>query len=124
MSRNSNTRMSHANPKRVSNHQVAAHSANKQKVAPAPPIVPPLSSRSPSPHNNNHNKITWPAGSIPRRVKKLSWDDESDSSHKNNKVDQCVLLWRQALFYLQLEEKFGNRPSLAIWRSMELAKSA
>lgn len=111
MSRNSNTRMSHANPKRVSNHQVAAHSANKQKVAPAPPIVPPLSSRSPSPHNNNHNKITWPAGSIPRRVKKLSWDDESDSSHKNNKVDQeCVLLWRQALFTYNSKKKLGTNP--------------
>lgn len=94
MSRNSNTRMSHANPtKRMTNQQVAAHSANKQKMAPAPPTVPrPGPSRSPSPspspnHNNNHtNKVTWPTGSIPRRVKKLSWDDESDSPHRNNKV--------------------------------------
>uniref|UniRef100_A0A1B6EHK3 Cadherin domain-containing protein n=2 Tax=Cuerna arida TaxID=1464854 RepID=A0A1B6EHK3_9HEMI len=86
MSRNSNTRLSHAGPKRVSNHQVAAHSANKQKVAPAPPTVPiQTSSRSPSPQSNH--KITWPAGSIPRRVKKLSWDDESDSGHRNNKTE-------------------------------------
>jgi hypothetical protein len=29
----------------------------------------------------------WPAGSIPRTVKKLSWDDESDSP-QSNKVHQ------------------------------------
>lgn len=114
MSRNSNTRMSHANPKRVSNHQVAAHSANKQKVAPAPPTVPPLSSRSPSPHNNNnHNKITWPAGSIPRRVKKLSWDDESDSSHKNNKVNKLgcsVVMTITYLFTNDFKTKLGTKP--------------
>jgi hypothetical protein len=25
-------------------------------------------------------KVSWPKGSIPRRVKKLSWDDENHSS--------------------------------------------
>lgn len=86
MARNTAARMSHAAPKITHNQSVAAHSVNKQKVAPAPPTVPLSESRTPSPNNNNiQNKggITWPSGSIPRRVKKLSWDDESDSTHRN-----------------------------------------
>uniref|UniRef100_A0A1B6C9V6 Cadherin domain-containing protein n=1 Tax=Clastoptera arizonana TaxID=38151 RepID=A0A1B6C9V6_9HEMI len=86
MARNSAARMSQAAPKRTQNQSVPAHSTNKQKVAPAPPTIPQSESRTPSPNNNsNQNKggIAWPSGSIPRRVKKLSWDDESDSTLRN-----------------------------------------
>lgn len=50
-------------------------------MAPAPPQVPGTIGKA-----NNVDSVTsgvsWPLGSIPRRVKKLSWDDDDD----NNKV--------------------------------------
>ncbi|XP_054273277.1 protocadherin Fat 2-like [Macrosteles quadrilineatus] len=83
MARNSNTRVSQAPNKRPGPPtQTGAH---KRQQAPAPPTVPGgASSPSPSPPNTR-----WPPGSIPRRVKKLSWDDESDGSigPRNNKTE-------------------------------------
>ena len=65
------------------------------KVAPAPPQIPTLprtptpqhtasSSRThtPSPQNNKCGNGLWSIGSVPRRVKKLSWDDEADLFQK------------------------------------------
>jgi hypothetical protein len=57
----------------------------KHKVAPAPPQLPDDARPStPTVDNNNQPKtgVTWPSGSIPRRVKKLSWDDESCQQRK------------------------------------------
>lgn len=57
----------------------------KHKVAPAPPQLPDDARAStPTVDNNNQpkNGVTWPSGSIPRRVKKLSWDDESCQQRK------------------------------------------
>lgn len=82
MSRNANGRLPQASP-------------GKKTTAPSPPQVP---------HSTVHNKTNfetntggnvdspmmtnrvWPAGSIPRTVKKLSWDDESDSPNSSSKV--------------------------------------
>jgi hypothetical protein len=53
--------------------------SGKHKVAPAPPQLPDdVRVSTPTADNNNQpkNGINWPSGSIPRRVKKLSWDDE------------------------------------------------
>ncbi|XP_049947286.1 fat-like cadherin-related tumor suppressor homolog [Schistocerca serialis cubense] len=47
--------------------------SSTSKVAPAPPTVP----SPPVPPSDSTRGIGWPAGSIPRRVKKLSWDDEA-----------------------------------------------
>lgn len=63
------------------------------KIAPAPPQVPmsrtptPQQSGSsrtptPSPQSNKCGNDLWSVGSIPRRVKKLSWDDEADCFQK------------------------------------------
>lgn len=62
-------------PNRMNNSQLSATTSHriKQKIAPAPPQVPKLSTPSPP-----HSRL-WPQGSFPRRVKKLSWNDESDS---------------------------------------------
>jgi hypothetical protein len=57
----------------------------KHKVAPAPPQLPDDARAStPTVDNNNQpkNGVSWPSGSIPRRVKKLSWDDESCQQRK------------------------------------------
>ncbi|XP_069687408.1 protocadherin-15 [Periplaneta americana] len=61
--------------------------SGKHKVAPAPPQLPD-DARASTPtipiDNNNQpkNGVSWPSGSIPRRVKKLSWDDESCQQKK------------------------------------------
>ncbi|XP_073972027.1 protocadherin Fat 4-like Cad96Ca [Rhodnius prolixus] len=83
MSRNANGRLPQASP-------------GKKTTAPSPPQVP---------HSTVHNKTNfetntggnvdspmmtnrvWPAGSIPRTVKKLSWDDESDSPNSSSKTE-------------------------------------
>lgn len=65
------------------------------KIAPAPPQVPTLSrtptpqqtsgssrTPTPSPQSNKCGNDLWSVGSIPRRVKKLSWDDETDCFQK------------------------------------------
>ncbi|XP_065202017.1 protocadherin beta-11 isoform X2 [Planococcus citri] len=65
------------------------------KIAPAPPQVPNLSrtptpqqtsvssrTPTPSPQSNKCGNDLWSIGSIPRRVKKLSWDDEADCFQK------------------------------------------
>ncbi|XP_075236204.1 protocadherin Fat 4-like Cad96Ca [Lycorma delicatula] len=96
MARNNNSRNNQQsnNANRLHN-TVAAHNPNKHKVAPAPPQVPIVaqhsdSSRTPTPETQNNivqskGGISWPMGSIPRRVKKLSWDDEGENSnfHQN-----------------------------------------
>lgn len=48
--------------------------ASQHKVAPAPPQIPVASVVL-----SENGKIGWPSGSIPRRVKKLSWDDETST---------------------------------------------
>ena len=66
-----------------------------QKVAPAPPQIPHMSrtptpqhtasssrTHTPSPQNNKCGNGLWSVGSVPRRVKKLSWDDEADVYQK------------------------------------------
>ncbi|XP_066901924.1 protocadherin-15 isoform X1 [Halyomorpha halys] len=69
MARNTNGRMSNtANPKKA--------------AAPSPPQLPSQQRLG----GTLQNRV-WPPGSIPRTVKKLSWDDESDSSPGGNKVE-------------------------------------
>ncbi|KAK7075945.1 hypothetical protein SK128_012698 [Halocaridina rubra] len=55
------------------------------KVGPAPPTPantpypdgPPSPENQPGSSRSNHSgKVSWPHGSIPKRVKKLSWEDE------------------------------------------------
>lgn len=72
----------------------------KHKVAPAPPQLPDDARAStPTVDNNNQpkNGVTWPNGSIPRRVKKLSWDDES---YQQRKVSVTTLLHKLQSFHL------------------------
>ncbi|CAH1399286.1 unnamed protein product [Nezara viridula] len=69
MARNTNGRLSNtANPKKA--------------AAPSPPQLPSQQRLG----GTLQNRV-WPPGSIPRTVKKLSWDDESDSSPGGNKVE-------------------------------------
>ncbi|KAL1455219.1 hypothetical protein WDU94_009330 [Cyamophila willieti] len=65
---------------------------SKQKLAPQPPQVP---KPSPSSHNmdsvrSGSSNVMWPVGTIPRRVKKLSWDDEADSFQRKPELDPEV----------------------------------
>lgn len=67
---------------RNANGRAPGAASPKKAAAPSPPQLPgqrvgggTLQSR------------VWPPGSIPRTVKKLSWDDESDSSPGGNKVE-------------------------------------
>ncbi|XP_066940090.1 protocadherin-16 [Macrobrachium rosenbergii] len=55
--------------------------ANKVGPAPTPPNTPYFDASSPdsqpsSSGSNQSSKVAWPHGSIPKRVKKLSWEDE------------------------------------------------
>ncbi|PSN55988.1 hypothetical protein C0J52_02158 [Blattella germanica] len=60
--------------------------SGKHKIAPAPPALPEdVRASTPTAVDNNNqpkNGVSWPSGSIPRRVKKLSWDDESCQQKK------------------------------------------
>jgi hypothetical protein len=79
MARNTSSRGSCTNP------FAQGLGSAKHKVAPAPPQLPDDARAStPTVDNNNQpkNGVTWPSGSIPRRVKKLSWDDESCQQRK------------------------------------------
>ncbi|KAL1140379.1 hypothetical protein AAG570_000311 [Ranatra chinensis] len=69
MSRNPNARL----PPAVIN--------NSKKAAPSPPQLP--SHNSVNMTSNGVGTRAWPVGSMPRTVKKLSWDDESDSPQSN-----------------------------------------
>ena len=62
--------------------------SNKVSPAPPPPVPPPpptpFSPPPPDvtagvPHRRAAGKVFWPQGSIPRKVKKLSWEDELNS---------------------------------------------
>nr|CAD7437671.1 unnamed protein product [Timema bartmani] len=88
MARNNPARGSHNN----CNNPLALSS--KHKVAPAPPQLP-NPSRSLTPTDNNNQQqgkggVSWPSGSIPRRVKKLSWDDEPSQLDKKLELDPEV----------------------------------
>nr|CAD7397117.1 unnamed protein product [Timema poppensis] len=88
MARNNPARGSHNN----CNNPLALSS--KHKVAPAPPQLPDPS-RSLTPTDNNNQQqgkggVSWPSGSIPRRVKKLSWDDEPSQLDKKLELDPEV----------------------------------
>ena len=76
--------------------------SGKHKVAPAPPQLPD-DARASTPtvaDNNNQpkNGVSWPAGSIPRRVKKLSWDDESCQQKKVYSVFYTIKAQRMQNF--------------------------
>ncbi|XP_021935515.1 protocadherin Fat 2 [Zootermopsis nevadensis] len=83
MARNTSSRESVRG--KCSNPLAQGLSSGKHKVAPAPPQLPD-DARTPTPTIDNNNQlkngINWPSGSIPRRVKKLSWDDESSQQRK------------------------------------------
>ena len=86
MSRNSSSRASIREA--CANPLAQGLGSGKHKVAPAPPQIPDeVRASTPTVNNNNQpkNGINWPGGSIPRRVKKLSWDDES-CQHKKVSV--------------------------------------
>jgi hypothetical protein len=84
MSRNSSSRASIREA--CTNPLVQGLGSGKHKVAPAPPQIPDdVRTSTPTVSTNNNqpkNGINWPSGSIPRRVKKLSWDDESCQQKK------------------------------------------
>jgi len=85
MSRNSSSRASIREA--CANPLAQGLGSGKHKVAPAPPQIPDEVRASTPTVNNNNNKqpkngINWPSGSIPRRVKKLSWDDEACQHRK------------------------------------------
>ncbi|XP_052132956.1 uncharacterized protein LOC113206264 [Frankliniella occidentalis] len=62
------------------NHQCSNPlSQTKRKVAPAPPQVPGTVNKT-SNVDSVTSGVSWPLGSIPRRVKKLSWDDDDDNN--------------------------------------------
>ncbi|BES97298.1 CA [Nesidiocoris tenuis] len=67
---------------RTNNGRVPPGPTPKKTAAPSPPQIPshivPVTTNGPMMSNR-----VWPAGSIPRTIKKLSWDDESDSPHSN-----------------------------------------
>jgi hypothetical protein len=83
MARNTSSRES--NRGNCSNPLAQGLGSAKHKVAPAPPQIPD-DVRTPTPTTDNNNEVksgvSWPSGSIPRRVKKLSWDDESSQQKK------------------------------------------
>ncbi|KAJ9576525.1 hypothetical protein L9F63_025580, partial [Diploptera punctata] len=85
MARNTPTRTS-VRATNCTNPLAQSLGSGKHKVAPAPPQLPDdaRASTPTIPDNNNQpkNGVSWPAGSIPRRVKKLSWDDESCQQKK------------------------------------------
>ncbi|KAF6212648.1 hypothetical protein GE061_013174 [Apolygus lucorum] len=66
---------------RTNNGRVPPGPPPKKTAAPSPPQIP--SQIVPSSNGPSLTNRVWPAGSIPRTIKKLSWDDESDSPHSN-----------------------------------------
>jgi hypothetical protein len=83
MARNTSSRES--NRENCSNPLAQGLGSGKHKVGPAPPQLPEdVRTLTPTVNNNNQlkNGVNWPSGSIPRRVKKLSWDDESNQQRK------------------------------------------
>ncbi|XP_014245575.1 protocadherin Fat 4 [Cimex lectularius] len=56
----------------------------KKAVAPSPPQIP---SQKISSGSAIHTNRIWQAGSIPRTIKKLSWDDESETQQSVNKTE-------------------------------------
>lgn len=69
-------------------------SMGKPRVAPAPPLPPP-----PPQIPEEEEECTcslgsreWVDGSIPRRVKKLSWDDDSNDNDNDNIRVSCRII--------------------------------
>lgn len=56
---------------------------NKTRIAPAPPLPPPQIPEEEE-CTCSLGSREWIDGSIPRRVKKLSWDDESNDNDNDN----------------------------------------
>ncbi|XP_034231706.1 protocadherin-like wing polarity protein stan [Thrips palmi] len=84
MARNAAGRASQRRPPGHHHHHHHGHQCSnplsqaKRKVAPAPPQVPGSVSKA-SNVDAVSSGVSWPLGSIPRRVKKLSWDDDDDN---------------------------------------------
>ncbi|KAK7595296.1 hypothetical protein V9T40_013121 [Parthenolecanium corni] len=91
-----NRNAGHCSPPTVSHR-------SHHKVAPAPPQIPNLSrtptpqhtasssrTQTPSPQSNKCGNGLWSMGSIPKRVKKLSWDDETDGFSKRTRLNPDV----------------------------------
>lgn len=65
---------------------------SKQKLAPQPPTVPGATQSGPADTGQaSKSNVMWPVGTIPRRVKKLSWDDEGDAASFQRKVKINVI---------------------------------
>lgn len=61
---------------------------SKQKLAPQPPTVPGATQSGPADTGQaSKSNVMWPVGTIPRRVKKLSWDDEGDAASFQRKPE-------------------------------------
>ncbi|XP_066901926.1 protocadherin-15 isoform X2 [Halyomorpha halys] len=69
-------------PNSSSQYTATVKTNPKKAAAPSPPQLPSQQRLG----GTLQNRV-WPPGSIPRTVKKLSWDDESDSSPGGNKVE-------------------------------------
>jgi len=108
MSRTSVGRASQRRPGHSHQHSHHGHqhgcsgalAQSKRKVAPAPPQVPvpvPAPPSSAGAMGSATTSVSWPAGSIPRRVKKLSWDDEDENKVSFAGYERLlyyVFIWR------------------------------
>ena len=69
----------------------------KNRIAPTPPQIPEEQECTCSLGSRD-----WMEGSIPRRVKKLSWDDDNDNDNENIQVSLTII-------YINHDQANGNK---------------
>ncbi|XP_071440055.1 protocadherin beta-9-like [Hetaerina americana] len=84
------------------NHDQGNHAPSVKRVAPAPPppsphghppLLGPRSMTVSSGSIDGSRPIGWPRGSIPRRVKKLSWEDDLASTGGDQQMSRELTLY-------------------------------